>query len=250
MERTITRTGLEYFPIWLRENARVHEDTISQYVSRLEKLKEFLAGQEITKEALEEFKYWLVDKQNYKTTSANAYLFAVRAFCRAMEWEDVMVPAYAIEPKPYEDRRYISRTDYQKLVSTALYLEEYRIMMIIQTLCHMDIRFTELTEVTVENVQKGYINVTRRKYTKLLKIPDYLRDSLMAYIEQEHLETGVLFRTAGGNPVDRSNTWREVKQLCHEANLDEGRISLTNLKMPGMHDYYPFYPLVDCALVS
>ena len=250
MERTITRTGLEYFPIWLRENARVHEDTISQYVSRLEKLKEFLAGQEITKEALEEFKYWLVDKQNYKTTSANAYLFAVRAFCRAMEWEtEITVTAYNVEPAFFNDGGcYIARSDYQKLVSTALYLEDYRLMMIIQTLCHMDLRFSELELLTVEAVGKGFIDVKRRKYVHTMKIPEYLRESLSAYIRQSQVESGVVFCTATGNPVNRSNIWKDLKHLCRKAGVEETQVSIQKLKMPKVHDYYPFYSMVESEM--
>lgn len=68
-------------------------------------------------------------------------------------------------------------------------------MMVIQTLCHMDLRVSELRLLTVEAVKKGKLSVTRRKYTR-------------------------------------------------------ERVNLQKLKMPRMHDYYPFYPVVDYSLAK
>ncbi len=248
--RTITEDQLEEFRTWLREDVRANEETVAQYISKLEKLEEFLGGGAITKESLEAFKSWLVEDRHYKKSSANTFLFAVRGFCRAMNWEpEVTVTAYSVEPTLFNDGgRYIARQDYQKLVTTALYLEDYRLMMIIQTLCHMDLRFSELEQLTVEAVQRGSLDVRRRKYLRTMKIPEYLRDSLLAYVRHERLVSGILFRTSGGNPVNRSNMWKDLKHLCRLAGVDEDRVSLQKLKMPRMHDYYPFYPMVDYSM--
>lgn len=248
--KTITEKQLEKFKIWLRNDDRVSEETVNQYIAGVGKLEEFLGGGEITKESLEAFKNWLVEEKHYKKSSANKYLFAVRGFCRAMDWEpEVTVTAYHVEPTLFNDGgRYISRGDYQKLVSTALYLEDYRMMMTIQTLCHMDLRFSELGLLTVEAVQEGRLSVTRRKHTREMEIPDYLRESLMAYSRQMQLGKGRLFCTIGGNPIDRSSMWRSLKQLCRIAGVDEERVNLQKLKMPRMHDYYPFYPMADRSM--
>lgn len=249
--KTITENQLKDFKVWLRKDAGTSEETANQYVIKLEKLEEFLDGREITKESLEEFKSWLVEEKHYKKSSANTFLFAVRGFCRAMNWEpEITVATYNVEPARFNDGgRYIARSDYQKLVSTALYLENYRLMMIIQTLCHMDLRFSELEQLTVETVRAGHVDIRRRKYTRTMKIPEYLRESLLAYIRQERVKSGVLFRTMTGNPVNRSNVWKGIKQLCREAGVDEERVNLQKLKMPRMHDYYPFYPMVDYEMV-
>lgn len=250
MVRTITEKQLEDFKAWLRNDMRVREETVKQYIASLEKLEEFLGGREITKESLEAFKKWLVEEKHYKKSSANKYIFAVRGFCRAMDWEsEVTVTAYHVEPVLFNDGgRYITRADYQKLVSAALYREDYRMMMIIQTLCHMDLRFSEIGFLTVEAVQEGRLSVTRQKHTREMKIPDYLRESLAAYIRHMQLKEGSLFRTLGGNLIDRSSMWRSLKQLCRTAGVDESRVTLQKLKMPRMHDYYPFYPMVDCSM--
>ena len=248
--KTITEERLENFKLWLRNDVRANEGTVNQYIDKLGTLEEFLGDGEITKESLEAFKSWLVEDRHYKKSSANTFLFAVRGFCRAMDWEpEVTVTAYSVEPTLFNDGgRYISRADYQKLVSTALYLEDYRMVMMIQTLCHMDLRFSEMGLLTVEAVREGKISITRRKHTREMKIPDYLQESLMAYSSQTGIEEGILFRTPVGNPIDRSNMWRNLKQLCRLAGVDEERVTLQKLKMPRMHDYYPFYPVVDCSM--
>ena len=248
--KTITEEQVEDFKVWLRNDVRVGEETVNQYVTKLGKLDEFLDGRKITSTSLEAFKNWLVEDRHYKKSSANTFLFAVRGFCRAMNWEpEVTVTAYSVEPTLFNDGgRYISRADYQKLVSTALYMEDYRLMMIIQTLCHMDLRVSELKLLTVEAVKKGKLSVTRRKHTRELVIPDYLQESLLIYSRQMKFKNGILFRTPVGNPIDRSYMWRNVKQLCRLAGVDEERVNLQKLKMPRMHDYYPFYPMVDSSM--
>lgn len=248
--KTITEGQLENFKEWLRNDVQVNEDTVNQYVIKLKKLEEFLDGREITPLSLEAFKNWLVEDEHYKKSSANTFLFAVRGFCRAMNWEpEITVTAYNVEPVFLNDGgRYIARSDYQKLVSTALYLEDYRLMMIIQTLCHMDLRFSELELLTVEAVAKGFIDIKRRKYVHAMEIPEYLRESLSAYIRQSGIESGVVFCTATGNPVNRSNIWKDLKHLCRKAGVEETQVSIQKLKMPKVHDYYPFYPMAECSM--
>ena len=249
MERTITEDRIEGFKAWLREDIRANEGTVNQYLTKLDTLDEFLQGREMTRDTLEAFKRWLVEERHYKKTSANSFIFAVRGFCRAMDWEDITIAAYALEPRLFNDgERYIDRGDYRKLVTAALYMEDYRLMMIIQTLCHMDLRFSELGKVTVEAVREGVLSITRRQHTRRMEIPPYLRDSLLAYARHEGIESGIVFRTTEGNLVNRSNIWKGLKKLCLAAGVDEDRVSLMKLKMPRMHDYYPFYPMVEDSL--
>jgi site-specific recombinase XerD len=250
MERTITEDRIKQFQAWLRQQ-QVSSATITQYGMVMEMLSDYLEGQEVTPERAEQFKTWLVEEQNYKKSSANAYVFTLNTFCRAMDWSDISVKGYSLEPvNPNSGSKYVDRQDYQKLVTTAFANGEYRLAMIMQTLCHMDLRFSEFNRLTVESVRTGYVEVVRSKRTRQIEMPSYLQDALLEYIEQEGIVSGIVFCTAGGKLVDRSNVYRDIKKMCALADIDSDRVQLLKFKMPRMHDYYPFYPLGTCAVAG
>ena len=243
MSRTVTEERIEDFRAQLRDHY-ANAATVEKYASDVGKLAEYLKGGEVTQERLDDFGEWLVEEKNYKKSSANAYIISARVFFRVMNW-DYTISGFSIDTSARDKAdKYISRADYQRLLTTAMYLENYRLAMVIQTLCHMDIRYSELGHMTVEAVNKGYVELKRRKHTIRREIPGYLKESLLAYAMQQGISRGVLFRTSGGNMPNRSNIWKSVKRLCGLAGVDEDRVTLAKLKMPMVHDYYPFYPMV------
>ena len=198
----------------------------------------------MTQEKLDTYPRYLLEEKKYKKRSVNTIVVSTRAFCHTMGWDDLHISGYSLELTERKSMdKHISRSDYQKLVTTALARKDYRMAMIIQTLCHMDIRYSELEGLTVEAVRKGVVTVTRRKKTFNMEIPQYLAESLLLYADKSGVTNGVIFSTATGRPVDRSNIWREVKMHCLRAGLDDSRINMQKLKMPLVRDYYPFYPM-------
>ena len=242
MSRTVTPEKIEDFKEGLR-NRRVNEATIRKYTASIKDLEEYLQGREITQSRLEEYKTWLIDEKQRKKSSINSYIIAIRSFCRIMNWDGLELHTYTLDVSP--GTKYISRSDYQRLVTTAMYFKEYRLAMMIQTLCHMNIRYSEMDRLTVEAVRDGFVEVTRRQRVIRLEVPEYLRESLEAYARRGKLDEGILFRTSSGKTPDRTNAWREIKQLCVQAGLDARKITLNKLKKPLVQDYYPFYPMED-----
>jgi site-specific recombinase XerD len=241
MERTITEDRIKQFQAWLR-NEKVNRSTITQYTMAIERLSDYLEGSEVTQESSERFKRWLVEEQNYKKTSANTYLFTLNTFCKAMNWKDIVIRGYSLEPSsPNTGSRYVDRQDYEKLVKAAFGQKDYRLAMIMQTLCHMDLRFSELDRLTVEAVNVGYVEVERGRRMRRIEMPEYLQTALTAYAQREEIGTGIIFCTSSGKLVDRSNIYRSIKDLCEYAEVEPERVKLQKFKMPRMHDYYPFY---------
>ncbi len=240
----VTKERIEAFKEYLKSR-QVNSVTIEKYASDIERLGEYLDGRDVTQESLENFKLWLLEEKKYQKSSVNSYIISARSFCKAMNWKDITITAYSIDNSGRDKAdKYISRTDYEKLLEAAINRENYRIAMLIQTLCHMDIRYSELEKLTVESLKEGFVKLIRRKSRLKLEIPEYLRKSLAAYARYINVGSGIVFRTSNGKIFNRSNAWKEIKQLCETAGLDENRITLQKLKMPMVHDYYPFYPML------
>jgi site-specific recombinase XerD len=241
MERTITVERTEEFKHWL-EKEQVNDATIVKYSSVIERLGDYLHGREVTQELLEAYKSWLVEDQNYKKSSANSFVFTINHFCRVMDWGDLVLKGFSMETaNPNTGSRYIDRKDYETLVTAALGQKDYRLAMVMQTLCHMDLRFSEFGRLTVEAVEEGMVEVVRGRRTRKIDMPDYLREALLGYAKRAGVREGMIFRTRSGRGMNRSNVWKSIKKLCGETGVDEKRVSLVKFKMPRMHDYYPFY---------
>jgi site-specific recombinase XerD len=244
MERTITEDKIEAFKIWLKEYPQVNDVTVVKYVSVIKRVQDYMNGREMTRESLEEYKTWLVEKKKYKKNSANSFLYAINNFCQAMGWEDIILKVYPLEPTALNTgEKYVARQDYEKLVTTAMRRGDYRMAMIMQTLCHADLRFSELNHLTVEAVRKGYVTVIRRKRERQIEMPDYLREALKSYAEQKKISEGIIFRTMNGKMLDRTNAYANIKKLCELADVDTEKVQMVKFKMPRMHDYYPFYEI-------
>lgn len=57
-------------------------------------------------------------------------------------------------------------------------------------------------------------------------------------MKKQHIETGPVFTTRNGKPLDRSNICHEMKKLCEEANVDAGKVFPHNLRHLFARKYY------------
>ena len=73
-----------------------------------------------------------------------------------------------------QGKRQISSSNYKKLVYTALQNDKERLAMMIQVLCHMDLRFCELEKLTVEALEQGVVEVVRKHRYKKVEIPEVI----------------------------------------------------------------------------
>ena len=57
-----------------------------------------------------------------------------------------------------------------------------------------------------------------------------LRQKLLYYIEEKEIRTGAIFITRTGKPINRTNIWREMKNLCEKANVSQEKVFPHNLR--------------------
>lgn len=192
---------------------------------------DFAGGREITKKLMLEYKENLRIKQNYKLSSINSFLIAANRLFGYLEWYGLGVRTYRIQKEAFiSSKRNLSMYEYKKLVLAVRRKGNKRLEMIIQTLCSMGIRISELSYITVESVETGEVEIyCKRKQRKAL-IPGKLQKQLQNYINTNKIKNGVVFRTSSGNAVDRSNVWREMKALEEETHIEGKKIFPHNLR--------------------
>lgn len=240
MPANVTPDRVKYFISVLKENGK-SDNTITAYSRNINKLVDFLNGSELSASQMEAYKDWLKEK-GLKKRTINSYLAAANYFCEVMGWQSMKVQLETLDYEELHKSMCISLVNYNKLVYTALQNDNERLAMMVQVLCHTDLRFCELDLLTVDILEKGIIEVTRKNRRIKIVIPSMVLEDLNLYVKHEGIMTGVIFRTKNGSLVNRSNFCKELRRLCILAGVDEEVGSIQHIKNVVL-DSYPYFGL-------
>jgi len=230
MKRIIKEKMLGRYEIYLR-NEEKSKATINKYLCDLRKLISYADGREVDKELMLSYKDKLLTQDGYKVSSINSFLVAANCFFEYMGWLDLRVKTYQVQRETFcSENKYLSREEYYRIVKTAKEMGKIRLVMILQTICATGIRVSELKAVTVEAVRNGSIVIYNKGKVRTALLPDELRKELLYYIGKMKIKKGIVFCTASGKAVNRSNIWREMKSLCKKAGIDEKKVFPHNLR--------------------
>lgn len=241
MQRQMTDELLKKYEIYLYEQEK-SKATTQKYICDLRKLVEFAEGREMTKFLAVEYKEYLRNKKDYKTSSINSFLVAANRFFEYMGWYDLKVKTYKVQRETFiPENRELSKNEYQNLVKKAFEQGKTRIGMIIQTICATGIRVSELPAITVMAVKKGVTTIYNKGKERQILIPRDLQVRLLRYIRKIGIKSGVVFRTSKGKAVDRTWIWREMKKLCDETGIEKDKVFPHNLRHLFARTFYMLY---------
>ena len=230
MKRIVKEKMLGRYEIYLR-NEEKSKATINKYLCDLRKLISYADGREVDKELMLSYKNKLLTQDGYKVSSINSFLAAANCFFEYMGWLDLRVKTYQVQRETFcPENKYLSKEEYYRLVKAAKEMGKIRLVMILQTICATGIRVSELKAVTVEAVRNGSIVIYNKGKIRTVLLPDELRKELLYYIGKAKIEKGIVFCTASGKAVNRSNIWREMKSICKEAGVAEDKVFPHNLR--------------------
>lgn len=230
MKRIITEEMLADFRNYMLEEER-SKNTINKYLRDIRKLKDYAQGTEVTKSLVVEFKEKLLYQDNYEISSINTFIIAINRFVEYMGWYDVKVRTYKIQKTTFvSDEKYLSKQEYERLVTAARKAGNIRLAMLLNTICATGIRISELKSFTVESVKRGKVVIHNKGKIRSILIPLELQKKLKCYIVQKKITKGIIFCTSSGKPMERSNIWREMKALCRQAGVEEKKVFPHNLR--------------------
>ena len=226
--RIITLDQILDFKKYLREEER-SQATITKYEHDLKVFATYINGSEVTKSKVLDFKEML--GQKYEVASANSMIAALNTFFKFMNWFDCNVKQFKVQKKVFcsEDSE-LTKNEYLRLVKAAKRKGNERLNLIIQTICSTGIRVSELKYITVEAVRRGQAIVRCKGKTRTIFIVKDLKKILGQYIHRNKIIEGSVFITNRGNPINRSNVWREMKALCEQAGVSPEKVFPHNLR--------------------
>ena len=203
--------------------------TIAKYAHDVKCFLQYSHKESVTKRTVNDYKQYLAEKYCLSTT--NSMLVALNSFFKFCGRYDLCVKLFKIQKDAFrKEERELSREEYRRLVITAQKQKDQRLSLVIQTVCGTGIRISELKFITVQAVRCGKATVTAKGKTRTVYIIKSLRDKLTRYIKLNNIKEGPVFVSKNGNPLNRSNIWRDMKKLCKDAEVSPNKVFPHNLR--------------------
>lgn len=216
------------FAQYLLEQERA-QATISKYLHDLTVLTSFLAGREISKGLLLEWKEYLIEA--YARASVNTMLAAVNRFLAFCGLGELRLRPLKIQKALFlPENKELTKAEYIRLIKAAERQENERLSLVLQTICATGIRVSELCYITAEAVQTGRAEVNNKGKRRYVFLPDKLRRLLRTYLQKQKITAGAAFVSRNGKPLNRSNIWRDMKKLCESAGVEPTKVFPHNLR--------------------
>ena len=210
----------------LEERSRA---TVEKYIRDVKVFSAFVSGVEITKEVVIEYKKHL--QEAYAVRSVNSMLASINSLFVFLGWQELRVKSIKLQQQIYcPEERELTKAEYTRLCRTAKHKRNERLNLILQTICGTGIRVSELQFITVEAARRGEASVSCKAKTRSVFIVKELQKKLLRYAAEQNIKSGMIFVTRKGKPLSRTNIWREMKNLCIEAEVNPKKVFPHNLR--------------------
>lgn len=227
--RIITESIISNFKIYL-QNEEKSTNTIEKYVRDVKAFADYANSLYVTKEMVIAYKNKLIS-DNYAVRSINSMIASLNSLFIFVGWENLKVKSIKLQRQIYcPEEKELTKAEYLRLVNTAKQKGNERLNLLIQTICGTGIRVSELQYITVEAVRCGEAVVSLKGKNRSVFLVRELKKKLLRYAAEQGIKSGVIFITRNGNPMSRTNIWREMKKLCEQANVNPDKVFPHNLR--------------------
>lgn len=234
-ERTLSAQQLEAFQDSLLREEK-SPATVEKYLRDAGAFLAYCEGKDITKENTVAYKHFLQEK-GYAIRSINSMLASVNSLLDFLGRGDCKVKNLRCQRRTYctEDME-LTKAEYMRLLEASRRQEQLN--LVIQTICGTGIRVSELRYFTVEAIRRGEITVQCKSKTRTILIPGKLKKLLLNYAAKKNIQSGAVFITRNGRPLDRSNIWAQMKGLCKAAGVKPSKVFPHNLRKLFARTFY------------
>lgn len=210
--------------------------TCEKYIRDVRKFKNFAGNAQITKELVVCYKKACIDS-GYAVRSINSMLASVNSLLCFLGLSECRAKIIRQQRQTYctEDKE-LTKGEYLRLLEASK--SNIQLNLLLQTICSTGIRVSELQYFTVEAIQKGEISVSCKSKTRIILVPGKLKRLLLHYAKKKKIRSGSIFVSRTGKPLDRSNIWKQMKELCKAANVAPSKVFPHNLRKLFARTFY------------
>lgn len=210
--------------------------TMEKYLRDARAFLVFSGQAAITKDLVMAYKQALLEK-NYAVRSINSMLASLNSLLDFLGWGDCKVKSLKIQRQTYcAEEKELTKAEYLRLLEASK--NQPQLNLIMQTICGTGIRVSELKYFTVDAVRRGEIVVSCKSKTRTILLPGKLKKLLLEYAKKNKIQSGAVFVTRNGKPVNRSNIWAQMKRLCEIAGVKPSKVFPHNLRKLFARTFY------------
>lgn len=211
--------------------------TIEKYIRDMNAFLRFLGDRPLTKQEVVDFKAYLLTR--YAPSSVNSMLAAVNGFLGFLDLHHCRVkPVKLQKPLFSHPEKELTLWEYKRLVTTAQQRGNERLALLLQTICATGIRVSELAYITVSSLHARRTIVRCKGKNRVIFFPKELCKMLKLYCKNRNITSGSVFITKTGMPMNRSNIWAMMKELCKKAKVEPQKVFPHNLRHLFARTYY------------
>lgn len=219
---------LDDYITYLGEKERSRQ-TRKQYRKDIEDFLRHLGGGPLTKETVIGYKEALM--RDHLPASVNTKLAAINGFLGYIGEGAKKVMHVKQQTCAYMPRaRELTKSEYERLIRTAETEDDEKYALLLQTLGGTGIRISELRYITAESLVSGEARVDLKGKVRMILIPEKLRRKLRTYARKRRIDSGPLFITRNGRPLDRSNIWKKLKNIAKAAGVTAAKVFPHNIR--------------------
>lgn len=205
----------EQFKAFL-EKSDLSRNTITSYVWTV---NHFITNYgDVNKENLLAYKGFLVE--HFKPQTVNLRLQALNRYLEFIKKDKMKLKFVKVQQKNFLEN-VISDADYKflkKKLKADGHLEWY---FVVWFMAATGARVSELLQIKVEHVEAGYLDMySKGGKIRRLYIPKTLREEAVAWLKNENLTSGYVFRNRYGNVISTRGISQQLKHFANQYGIN------------------------------
>lgn len=223
--RGLTEGDILEYAAYLRAEERAAA-TVEKYLYGARTFLAWLGARDINKESTAAWKTALIE-EGLSAATVNTRLAALNGLLRFLGREDCRVRFLKVQRRVFRDAgRELTRHEYRRLLEAADGVSS----LLLETICAVGIRVSELRYITVEAARAGRADIALKGKVRTILLPGKLCRRLLKYAKQQKTVRGAIFRTADGKEVSRFQVWKLMKRVAKKAGIAAEKVFPHNLR--------------------
>ncbi len=237
--KKITNKIINDFKTHLIEEEK-SDATIEKYIRDINAFVRWLSGRKVVKITVLEYKKVLID--TYATASVNSIISSLNSFFVYLGLLDCKIKTIKMQKQIFASKdKELTKAEYERLLTSAKDKNNQKLYYLMQTICATGIRISELKFLSIEAINQGVANINCKGKQRKVWIPKNLCKMLKNYAKEQGIETGSIFVSKNGRPLDRSNIWKMLKGLCESAGVSKDKVFPHNFRHLFARSYYSLH---------
>lgn len=226
--KKITEKSIQEFREHLIDDEK-SKATVEKYVRDIRVFSYWLGSGELNKAKVLEYKDRLIG--NYAPASVNSILSSLNSFFEYSQQFALKVKTLKIQRRIFARKeKELTKGEYERLLTAANSRGNRKLYLLMQTICSVGIRVSELSYITVSAVNSGQATINMKGKMRVIMLPYELCKMLKKFALEQKITSGSIFVTKTGRPLDRTNIWRLMKSLCESARVAREKVFPHNLR--------------------